>query len=128
MTSVKRVTVTRTVFLGEGATDSPLPAAPTQAVTVIYVTRTREPKTTTTTTVATPTACSNYVCPGDCEDWSCYEASFIGGSNGADNGNRNGQGATDEACSSFVQCIQYKCSRNEPFSFDLSREFSLVFC
>lgn len=131
--SVKKVTVTKTstVFLDpasgrvtpDDAAQGPESAAtsilvsPPQAVTVVYVTKTRDPATATS---ASPTPCSNYVCPGDCDDWSCYEANFTAKTS-TDTGSRNGEGASQEACDGFVQCIKYKCSHGEPFSYDLSR-------
>ena len=125
----KKVTVTRTatVYLdattGAVKTEDPNAvdplAAQTKAVTVIYVTRTRNPTATTTSDVA----CTQYVCPQDCDDWSCYESNFANSVGAVDDGSRTAA-AADGSCPNFVRCVQNKCANGEYFSYDLARELA----
>lgn len=108
MAAAAPVTVTRTVTLDPLAPAATEPAPAPNGATVIYVTRTREP-----TPTPTPEVCSAFVCPSDCDDWACFEASF--GANGTPG---------EDGCPSFVQCIDYRCSHGESFSYDLARTLS----
>ncbi|KAI9018413.1 hypothetical protein DFJ74DRAFT_677240 [Hyaloraphidium curvatum] len=132
--AAKRVTRTSTVFVDSSGTVEPTApdvgtgSAPTQVVTVIYVTRTRTTEETAdsgTSLPASPTPCTNYVCPNDCDDWSCYEDNLAqaGSATTGPDGTRTRIAAetiTPAQCTGYVRCVDYKCSHNETFSYDLA--------